>query len=420
MNKIMHGILISIKLALHNLRSNVGRTTLSVLGIVIGVVSVVLVLSLGFGVKNYIVGQIESFGTDIIQVEVKVPQTKQMSAKNIQGTASGSITTLKIDDLEEVGKLPNIAGWYGASIGQAIASYGSETKQTIIYAATAGIFDIDQQIKFAAGLGYTNDEDRSLNQVVVLGSQIKETLFKDENPVGKNIKVKGLNYRVIGYLEERGSMAFFNFDDLIYIPLETYQKKIAGIDYAQSSIFKLKDKKLTDLTIAQTVDVMRDRHNITDPEKDDFVVASIEEFTTMLEDVFLIVNFLLISLTSISLIVGGVGIMNVMYVSVVERTPEIGLRKAVGAKNSNILKQFLFESIFITILGGLAGIAIGVIVAFFATKMAINAGYTISFEVSWYAISIGIVFSVITGVGFGLYPARKASQLSPMEALRKE
>jgi len=246
MNKIMHGILISIKLALHNLRSNVGRTTLSVLGIVIGVVSVVLVLSLGFGVKNYIVGQIESFGTDIIQVEVKVPQTKQMSAKNIQGTASGSITTLKIDDLEEVGKLPNIAGWYGASIGQAIASYGSETKQTIIYAATAGIFDIDQQIKFAAGLGYTNDEDRSLNQVVVLGSQIKETLFKDENPVGKNIKVKGLNYRVIGYLEERGSMAFFNFDDLIYIPLETYQKKIAGIDYAQSSIFKLKDKKLTD------------------------------------------------------------------------------------------------------------------------------------------------------------------------------
>ena len=207
---------------------------------------------------------------------------------------------------------------------------------------------------------------------------------------------------------------------MIYIPLETYQKKIAGIDYAQSSIFKLKDKKLTDLTIAQTVDVMRDRHNITDPEKDDFVVASIEEFTTMLEDVFLIVNFLLISLTSISLIVGGVGIMNVMYVSVVERTPEIGLRKAVGAKNSNILKQFLFESIFITILGGLAGIAIGVIVAFFATKMAINAGYTISFEVSWYAISIGIVFSVITGVGFGLYPARKASQLSPMEALRKE
>lgn len=416
----MHEIIVSIKLALNNLRSNVGRTVLSVLGIVIGVVSVVLVLSLGFGVKDYIVGQVESFGTDIFQIEVKVPQAKQMSSANVQGAVSGSITTLKIGDLEEVGELPNVDGWYAASIGQAVTSYGSETKQTIIYAASAGIFDIDQQIKFASGFGYTQDEDKSLSQVVVLGSQVKETLFKDEDPVGKNIKIKGVNYRVIGYLEERGSMAFFNFDDLIYVPIETFQKKIAGIDYVQSSIFRFEDKGLAELTMEQARDVMRDRHDITDPDDDDFVVASIEEFTTLLDDVFLVVNLLLIALTSISLIVGGVGIMNVMYVSVVERTPEIGLRKAVGARNSSILKQFLFESVFITIIGGIVGIVLGAVLIYFASKLALRAGYVVELGISPYAVLLGIGFSILTGVGFGIYPARKASQLTPMDALRKE
>lgn len=416
----MHEILTSIKLALNNLRSNVARTILSVLGIVIGVVSVVLVLSLGFGVKEYIVGQIESFGTDIFQIEVKVPQAKQMSSENLQGAVSGSITTLKVDDLEAVSELPNISGWYAASIGQAVTSYESETKQTIIYAASAGIFDIDQQIKFADGFGYTQDEDKSLSQVVVLGSQVKDNLFKDENPVGKNIRIKGVNYRVIGYLEERGSMAFFNFDDLIYVPIETFQKKIAGIDYVQSSIFKFEDKQLAELTMAQARDIMRDRHDITDPDDDDFVVASIEEFTTMLDDVFLVVNLLLIALTSISLVVGGVGIMNVMYVSVVERTPEIGLRKAVGAKNSSILKQFLFEAIFVTVIGGLVGIFIGVVTCYIATILANRAGFLISFGVSELGIVIGVGFAVVTGVAFGYYPARAASRLSPMEALRKE
>jgi putative ABC transport system permease protein len=416
----MHEILISIKLALNNLRSNIARTVLSVLGIVIGVVSVVLVLSLGFGVKDYIVGQVESFGTDIFQIEVKVPQAKQMSSENVQGATSGSITTLKIGDLEEVGELPNVSGWYAASIGQAVTSYGSETKQTMIYAASSGIFDIDQQIKFADGFGYTQDEDKSLSQVVVLGSQVKENLFKDEDPVGKNIRIKGVNYRVIGYLEERGSMAFFNFDDLIYVPIETFQKKIAGIDYVQSSIFKFEDKKLAELTMVQARDIMRDRHDITDPNDDDFVVASIEEFTTMLDDVFLVVNLLLIALTSISLVVGGVGIMNVMYVSVVERTPEIGLRKAVGAKNSSILKQFLFESIFITILGGIVGIILGAILIYFASKLALRAGYMVELGISPYAVFLGIGFSVLTGMGFGIYPARKASRMTPMDALRKE
>jgi putative ABC transport system permease protein len=416
----MHEIIISISLALKNLRSNQGRAVLSILGIVIGVVSVVLVLSLGMGVKQYIVGQIEAFGTDIIQIEPKVPQVDKNSTKNVQGAVTGSVTTLKLDDIDAVGKISNVTGYYAANIGQAIVSYGSETKQAMIYAATAGVFEVDQQVKLADGVGYDEGSDKSLSQVVVLGYGLKNTLFKEENPVGRNIKIKGTNYKVIGYLEERGAMGFFNFDDLIYMPLRTYHKKIAGMDYVQSTIFKLKDKSLTEATIAEATDVMRRQHKITNPDKDDFAVNSIEEVAKILDKVFLIVNILLISLTSISLIVGGVGIMNVMYVSVTERTAEIGLRKAVGARNSNILKQFLFEAIFITVLGGLIGIALGAVITFIATKVATNYGYAISFGVSWYAVLLGVGFSVVTGVVFGLYPARKASQLSPMEALRKD
>jgi putative ABC transport system permease protein len=417
---MMHEIIVSIKMALRNLRSNKGRSLLSVLGIVIGVVSVLLVLSLGMGVKKYVVGQIEAFGTDIIQIEPKVPQVSKNSAKNIHGATTGSVTTFKLDDVDAVGKTSNIDGYYAANIGQAIASYGSETKQVMIFAATEKVFDVDQQMKLADGVRYDEEDDKSLGQVVVLGHGLKEILFKDENPVGRNIKVKGINYRVVGYLEERGATGFFNFDDLLYMPLRTYHKKIAGMDYVQSAVFKLKDKKLTEATISEATDVMRREHDITNPDKDDFAVNSIEEITQILDKVFLIINILLISLTSISLIVGGVGIMNVMYVSVTERTAEIGLRKAVGARNSNILKQFLFEAVFITIFGGIIGIVFGAAITFAATRLAVKYGYAISFGISWYAVALGVGFSVITGVVFGLYPARKASQLSPMEALRKD
>jgi len=416
----MHEILVSIKLALRNLVSNMGRTVLSVLGIVIGVVAVILVLSLGMGVKSYVVGQIEAFGTDIIQIEVKVPQVSKNSSQNFRGVSSGLITTLKIEDVEAVSKIQNVAGWYAANIGQAVSSYGAETKRTMLYAATSGTFQLDKQAKIAEGRAYTDEEDKSLDQVVVLGSNVKEALFKQEDPLGKNIKIKNVNYRVIGVLQSRGATGFFNFDDLAYVPLRTYQKKIAGVDYVQSAIFKLKDKNLTDATIAEATDVMRREHKITDPNKDDFAVNSIAEVASILDKVFLIINLLLISLTSISLIVGGVGIMNVMYVSVVERTAEIGLRKAVGAKNSSILKQFLFEAIFVTVLGGLVGIAIGAVVCYIATRIANNAGFLITFGVSGLGVAIGVGFAVVTGVVFGYYPARTASRLSPMEALRKE
>ncbi len=417
----MREFLISIKLAVKSIESNKGRTVLSILGIIIGVASVILILTFGLGMKSYVVGEIEAFGTNVISVKPKVPQAKMASVQNLRGAIFGLVTTLKVDDIEYVAKeAHNISGWYAVNMGQAVASYGSTTKRATLFATTSGVFDVDPETKIADGRAFSDLEDKSLAQEVVLGSAIKNELFADENPLGKEIRLGGQNYRVIGVLQERGSTGFFNFDDLIYVPLRTYQKKIAGIDYTQGGVFALKDTSQTDATIAEVNSIMDDRHKITDPSKEDFTTTSISEATGILDQVFLIINLLLVGLTSISLLVAGVGIMNVMYVSVTERTFEIGLRKAVGAKQSYILKQFLLEAIMITVLGGIVGVILSAGVAYVATIYAAKAGFAIVFNLSWSVVGAGLGFAAITGLIFGYYPARKASQLSPMEALRKE
>jgi putative ABC transport system permease protein len=417
----MHELLVPIKLAFKNLRSNMGRTLLSLLGIVIGVASVILVLSFGAGVKNFVVDQISSFGTDIIQIEVKVPKVAQMSSANATGQVGGaSITTLKLDDARRVAKLENVDSWYAMIISQQQTSFEDKKKQALIFGTTSGIVKADPKTEIESGRMFTEEEDNSLKQVVVLGKSIKEYYFGDKNAIGQSIKIKGQAFKVIGVLKERGVVTFFNFDDLMYIPLQTVQKKLSGTDYLQSVIFKLKDMKKLDITIAEATDIMRIRHSIKNPDDDDFAVSSIVEFLEILNTVFFAINALLLALTSISLIVGGVGIMNVMYVSVAERTFEIGLKKSVGAKNKSILGQFLFEAIFLTLIGG----AIGLFLGFFITKAAelviAYFDYFISLSITWWSIAVGAGFSACIGIIFGFYPARKASLMSPMEALRKE
>ena len=417
----MHEFFVSFKLAVKSIGSNKGRTALSILGIVIGVASIVLILAFGMGIKSYVVGQVEAFGTNIISIKPKVPDMKVASVQNIRSAAFGAITTLKISDLEAVAKeSQNISGWYATNVGQALASYGSNSVRASLFAATSGVFTVDPQTKIAEGRAFTDDEDRSLAQEVVLGSHIKTQLFQDEDPIGKDIKLGGANYRVIGVLEERGSTGFLNFDDFIYMPLRTYQKKIAGIDYTQGGVFALKDANQTDATIAEATAIMDEQHNIIDPNKEDFSVQSISQATSILDEVFLIINILLAGLTSISLIVAGVGIMNVMYVSVAERTFEIGLRKAVGARQSYILNQFLLEAIMITLLGGAVGIVLSAGVVYLANLAILRAGYIVDFSLTWPIVAAGLGFAAVTGLIFGYYPAKRASRLSPMDALRKE
>lgn len=417
----MHSLIIAIELAFKNLRSNIGRTVLSLLGIVIGVASVILVLSLGSGVKQYLVDQVSSFGTDIIAIEVKVPKVSKTSSANATGQVGGTtITTYKLDDAKKVAKLDNIDSWYALVMSQQITSFEDKKKQAMIFGVTAGVTKADQKTEIETGQMFSEEDDNSLRQVAVLGSAMKDYYFGDSDAVGQTIKIKGLNFKVIGTLKSRGTTGIFSFDDVVYIPLQTVQKKLSGTDYIQEAVYKLKDMSKIDLTIAQATDVMRVQHNIDNPDDDDFAVSSIVEVLNILNTVFFAVNALLLALTSISLIVGGVGIMNVMYVAVTERTFEIGLKKSVGAKEFHILAQFLFEAIFLTFLGGILGLFVGLLVSRGAEVVIAQFGFSVPFVVTWWAAAIGIGFSATIGIVFGYFPARSASQLTPMEALRRE
>jgi len=417
----MKSLTIAIRLAIKNLRSNVARTALSLLGIVIGSAAVIVVLSVGAGVKDYVVQQIEAFGSDIIEIEVKVPKVSKTSSQNAGGMVGGTqITTLKLKNAEGVAKISNIGAWYAGIMDQQVASYENENKQTYLMGVTAGVTEADQQTEIESGQMFTDDDDRALKQVAVLGNDLKNSFFGEREAVGETIKIKGQSFKVIGVLKKRGVTGFFNFDNTIYLPIQTLQKKIKGIDYIQFAIFKIKDMNRLDETVAETTDFMRREHKITKPDDDDFAVNSIAEMKDILDKVFLIVNFLLIALTSISLIVGGVGIMNVMYVAVAERTFEIGLRKAVGARGNDVLKQFLFEAIFLTAIGGIIGVIIGALISYLVSWIIFQFGLSLQLAITWQAVAIGFGFSALAGLIFGIYPAKRAADLSPMEALRKE
>jgi ABC-type antimicrobial peptide transport system permease subunit len=417
----VHELLISIKLAFKNLRSNLGRTILTLVGVVIGVIAVILVSSLGQGVKGFILGQVGAFGTDLIQVEVKVPATGKASTQNAVCQATGiQITTMTIADAKEVAKLPNIAAYAPGTMTQELASYQNTNKRVFLFGVGSQYNQIDQNTKLTEGAFFSQSDDESLAQVAVIGSNIRDTFFGDDDPLGKNIRINNQNYKVVGLAGERGAVAGFNYDDLIYIPVQTMQKKILGINYVRFIMVKVQNEKIIDETAADLTAEMRRLHKITDSNKDDFGVTSIKEAQATIENVFKTINILLLALTSISLVVGGVGIMNVMYVAVAERTFEIGLRKAVGAKAKNILRQFLWEAIFITFFGGIVGIILGYLLLIVLSYAATSFGFPINFGLSTNAISLAVGFSVATGVIFGYYPARAASRLSPMEALRKD
>ncbi len=395
---------------------------MSLTGIVIGVAAVILVLSLGAGLRQFVMGQVESFGTDIIEIEVKTPKTEQVSSENASSQVGGlQITTFKIKDAEKVAeKIPNVEAWYAGVLGQEVIEAGGENETAFLFGVTSGVAEADTNFILSAGNMFTNEDDKSLRQSVILGSKMAEKLFNGEDAVGQNIKIKGKRYRVDGVLKGRGGAGFFDFDDLVYVPVRTLQKKIMGIDHIIFAIYKMKDMSRAELDILTAEEVMRDQHDIDDPEDDDFAVISMTEATEMLDTIFTVINILLVGLTSVSLLVGGVGIMNVMYVSVTERTPEIGLRKSVGAENSDILRQFLFEAVFITLIGGLAGVIIGFGISQIAEFLAASRGFYVEFPITWQSVLIGFGFSVLTGLLFGIYPAKKASRLSPIEALRKE
>ena len=414
-------IFMPLTFAIRTILSHRARTFLALLGVVIGVFAVVVVTALGDGVKGFILGQVESFGGNLIQVEVKIPNTGKMSGENASSRGQGTqITTLTTKDRDAIRKLNNVSGAYAGTIGQERATYGSIGKQILLFGVGAEAQEVDDNIKLTDGRFFTEEEDASLARVAVLGSEVKDTFFGNSDAVGEFITIKGEKYRVIGVIKSRGSAAFFNLDAMTYIPVETLLAKILGIDYVQMISVKMRDGAQDENTVADIVALLRKRHDIKDPSKDDFGVTSTKEAQQTIGDVLGSVSILLLALTSISLVVGGVGIMNVMYVSVSERTSEIGLRKALGAKSTSILQQFLAEAIIITGIGGLLGILFGVLVVFLLTLVFAKFGFDLKLIFTAQSLFLGAGFSVAVGLIFGLAPALKASKLSPMEALRRE
>ena len=418
---------IYLKQAIRGIKSNPSRTLLTTLGIMIGIGTVILVLSAGEGFKSYINAQVEAFGSNSIIVETSVPASTKarQSGASDSGTANSSatnavpITTLKIRDVEDMKNIPNVKNAYGASIGQQVVTYKGISKTTFIFGASAARFDIDKGV-IASGRGYDIGEDKSLSQVAVLGSRIATDLFGDSNPLGQLIRVGNYNFEVIGVYESKGSFGPMSEDDEVFIPITTLQKKIQGIDYLIYSVVELTDNSKANATKLDIVDTLRRNHYITDPSRDDFKVNTQEESLSVFNTILQAITFLLIAIASISLIVGGVGVMNIMYVVVTERIGEIGLKKALGATGKDILYEFLIEAVLLTIIGGVIGILGGSFLAFIVSKVAQNTGLAWKFIVPIWGVVLSVSVSMIIGIVFGVFPARNAARLDPIVALNKE
>jgi ABC-type antimicrobial peptide transport system permease subunit len=411
--------LLTLRIALKSLKRNKVRTFLTMVGVVIGIAAVITVMSVGDGLKSYVLGQLESFGTDTISVEIKVPSTGRNSSSNAQGIAQGiQITTLTREDADAIEKLPGTASTYSYILGQSIVSYESEKKQILLWGTTESFVDIDAS-KVGEGRFFTEDEDLNAVQVAVLGSKVKDELFGDDDALDKSISVGGKKFRIIGVMESRGAVAFFDLDNIIYLPLGTLQNRILGVDHVTAIIVQAKDQNRMDELAQEVTFLVRDRHDITDPDKDDFGVTTIAEALGIFNTVFGAINLLLGAIAGISLLVGGVGIMNIMYVSVTERTYEIGLRKSVGATQKKILWQFLWEAIMMTFAGAIIGFILGVSLSFIISVVAGALGFGWAFSVSPFAVILASGVSLAIGLAFGVFPARAAAKLDPVEALRQ-
>jgi len=434
-----------IKISLRSIKANKLRTGLTVLGIVIGIASVIIVYSAGEGISGLVYKQVESFGgTDLIETEVKNPTGKKGMSAEMQGAVAmaqgAQITTLNLDDYEDVKKLLNIKNGYAVIIGQEQVNYADQLKKALIYGATASLLDIDKT-EIDYGRYFSEAEDKANTPVAVLGSKIKDKLFGDSDPIDKYIKIRKTKFRVIGVAKERGAVMTFDYDNMVYAPIRTLQKKVLGIDHIMFMMHQLKDPSLADETAEEARLIIRDNHDIaskplefkpgepkikvmgegmTDTSDDDFRVVTMKESVDILGTVTGAITLMLLAIVAISLVVGGVGVMNIMYVIITERTAEIGLRKAVGAKYSDIMFQFLIESVIITLIGGVAGVLAGVAASFLISIGANYYGLDWNFLVPLKAYYVSLAFAVIFGLGFGIYPARKAARLDPIEALRQE
>ena len=397
-------------MALTSLYANKMRSLLTMLGIIIGVGAVIALVSVGMGVRSNVTSSIASLGSNMLIVS---PGSSNRGG--VRG-AAGSMQTLKYDDAKAIkDKIKNI-DYVSPSVSSSYQIvYGNNNWKTSVQGVTPEFMSI-RSLTIGYGSFVSTDDMNKRNRVAVIGTTVASNLFAKDNPVGKNIRINNQPYKVIGLLESKGqSSVGQDQDDVIYIPLTTAQERMLGITYVQSINVQVSSQEKMEQVQAEIENLLRSRHHIVAGKDDDFHVRNLTSLMETVNQSTSMLTLLLGAIAGISLIVGGIGIMNIMMVSVTERTREIGIRKALGATFMNIMTQFLIESMVIGIIGGIIGIVFGCA----ASKVIAQLGdFTTVITIT--PIIVSFIFSVGIGLFFGIYPARKAAKLDPIEALRYE
>ena len=400
-----------IKIAVRALANNKLRGFLTMLGIIIGVASVITMLAIGQGSKRSIQAQISEMGSNMIMIH---------PGADVRGGVrqdASAMETLKLQDYEDIVDETRFVSAVSPSVnssGQAI--YGANNAPTTVYGISPDYLE-KRRYKVEDGDMFTEQDIQTAAKVCVVGKTVVDNLFPDgSNPVGKVIRFQKLPFRIVGVLESKGYNSMgMDQDDLILAPYTTIQKKVLAITHLQGITCSALKEEYTDQAIDEISEILRRNHKLKESDDDDFTIRSQQELSTMLTSTTDMMTVLLAAVAGISLLVGGIGIMNIMYVSVTERTREIGLRMSIGAKGIDILAQFLIESILISVTGGLIGVVFGV-----GAALVVNGVAHFPIYIQPWSVVLSFAVCTVTGVFFGWYPAKKAAQLDPIEAIRYE
>jgi putative ABC transport system permease protein len=396
-----------LKESFRSLFSNKLRSGLTILGIIIGITAIIAMLSIGEGAKKQLAQSVENLGSNQLNV---LPGFIQ-PGRGIVSAGRGTAQSLKMRDVDVIKKIEGVKA-VSPEISrrfQVISSSGKNTNVLVIGVTPEYLLVRNSKVE----KGYFFKEN-DLNRFAVLGPTVAEDLFGEEDPIGKTIRINKINFKVIGVLEAKGSVGFINADEVVLIPLLVMQKILTGSEYLSLIAVQAESSELVDKVKDDITNALLKEHKVY-PENQDFSVIAAQQFLNTFNALINTMTIFLASIATISLIVGGIGIMNMMLTSVTERTKEIGLRKAIGANKKEILMQFLIESVILTLIGGIFGIILGSLISIAVSKFA-----NITSQVSLYSIFLSLTFSSLVGIIFGYWPAKRAADLDPIIALRYE